>query len=415
MTEPLQARVFTGDARDLSLLQNGAVDLVVTSPPYWQIKDYGSANQIGYGQSLHEYLFDLAQVWCECFRVLKAGRRLCINIGDQFARTEVYGRYKVIPLHCEVISMCQSLGFDYLGSIIWQKKTTMNPSGGAVIMGSFPHPPNGIVELDYEHILLFKKPGESVKVEASIKADSALTKEQWKTYFAGHWHFGGARQLGHQATFPDELPRRLIRMFSFVGETVLDPFLGSGTTVKVALELSRNAVGWELNADYLPLIREKICSAQMGLNVPEVEFAQAEARILAGEVEAYQPHVEDARPLRDDKERAAKREAEPLQKVVEIVNARTLKLETGQQVALLGLTILDEKAEAARNYLEKSVRGKQVYLRFDSGFEDEAYVLLKNKIFINRKMIEAGLATVAPGNYKWRAKFEQLMQVSRSF
>ena len=115
MTEPLRARVFTGDARDLFPVQNGEVDLIVTSPPYWQIKDYDRQNQIGYGQSLHGYLFDLARVWSECLRVLKRGRRLCINIGDQFARTEVYGRYKVIPLHCEVVSMCQCLGFDYLG------------------------------------------------------------------------------------------------------------------------------------------------------------------------------------------------------------------------------------------------------------------------------------------------------------
>lgn len=410
MPEPLRARVFTGDARDLSSLQNGEVDLIVTSPPYWQIKDYGTANQIGYGQSLHEYLFDLARVWRECFRVLKAGRRLCINIGDQFARTEVYGRYKVIPLHCEVVSMCQSLGFDYLGSIIWQKKTTLNPSGGATIMGSFPHPPNGIVELDYEHILLFKKPGETTKVEPKVKAASALTKEQWKTYFAGHWNFGGARQIGHEATFPDELPRRLIQMFSFRGETVLDPFLGSGTTAKVALELGRNAVGWELNAEYLPLIRGKLCSARLGLDAPQVEFLETGTSSVSLEVTTYQPHVEDARPLRDGKELSAKREAEPLYKVVGIVDERTLKLESGQQVALLGVEVSAEKSSAALEYLHKSVRGKQVYVRFDSGFKNEAYVLLKNKIFINRKMIEAGLATAAPGDYKWRAKFSALQE-----
>src|SRR6185312_14715765 len=108
----------------------------ITSPPYWQIKDYGAAGQIGFGQSLHDYLLDLSRVWVECFRVLRPGRRLCVNIGDQFARTAVYGRYKIIPLHAEVIAQCECAGFDYLGAIIWQKKTTMNPSGGAVIMGS---------------------------------------------------------------------------------------------------------------------------------------------------------------------------------------------------------------------------------------------------------------------------------------
>ncbi len=404
MTPALQGRVFLGDSRDQASISDGEIDLIVTSPPYWQIKDYGAQNQIGYGQSLHEYLFDLAQVWRECFRVLKAGRRLCINIGDQFARTEVYGRYKVIPLHSEVISMCESLGFDYLGSIIWQKKTTMNTSGGATIMGSFPHPPNGVVELDYEHILLFKKPGETLKIDAAIKAKSALTKEEWKQFFAGHWNFGGARQLGHEATFPEELPRRLIRMFSFVGETVFDPFLGSGTTAKVALEQGRNAVGFELNPDYLPLIREKLCPAQLGFEAPQVEFLVAPSPQIAEIAGQYRPHVEDARPLRDDKLLKAKRDAEPLYKVRDIVDERTVCLEDGRQIGLLGLEIPEVKQREAREYLESSVRGKAVHLRFDGG-ETEAYLLLKNKIFINRKMIEAGLAVAANGEHKWRAKF----------
>ncbi len=404
MNDSLSARVFQGDARNLSPLQDGEMELIVTSPPYWQIKDYGAQHQIGYSQSLHDYLFDLERVWRECFRVLRAGRRLCVNIGDQFARSEVYGRYQVIPLHSEVISMCQASGFDYLGSIIWQKKTTMNTSGGATIMGSFPHPPNGIVELDYEHILLFKKPGESAKIDAATKAKSALSKQEWKQYFAGHWNFGGARQLGHEATFPDELPRRLIKMFSFAGETVLDPFLGSGTTAKVALETGRNAVGFELNPDYLPLIREKLCPAQLGFDAHAVEFLEAAALQIADGSSRYQPHVEDACPLRDDKQLKAKREAEPLWKVREIAGARAVRLEDGREIALLGVEVPLEKRGEAREYLEKSVRGKAVHLRFEGG-EDEAYLLLKNKIFINRKMIEAGLAIAATGDYKWRAKF----------
>jgi len=412
MLQPLQARIFHGDARDLSALRDEETDLVVTSPPYWQIKDYATTNQIGYGQSLHEYLFDLARVWSECFRVLRSGRRLCINIGDQFARTEVYGRYQVIPLHCEVVSMCQSRGFDYLGSIIWQKKTTMNPSGGAVIMGSFPHPPNGIVELDYEHILLFKKPGEITKIAPEIKEASALTKQEWKTYFLGHWNFGGARQLGHEAVFPEELPRRLIKMFSFAGETVLDPFLGSGTTAKVALELNRNAIGYELNAEYLPMIREKLCPDQLGFDAPRVEFLTSPTRPEAppkAPPSQYHPHVTNARPIRDETTVRAKHEAEPLHKVVEVVDERTLRLESGQQIQLLGIEVEIERAEAAKEYLRKFVCGKQVYIRPDerTGQSEAAYILSKNKIFINRKMIESGLARAGKGNYKWREKFEK--------
>lgn len=411
MTDHLTARIFRGDARDLSALNDGEINLIVTSPPYWQIKDYGVANQIGYGQSLHEYLFDLAQVWRESYRVLKPGRRLCINIGDQFARSEVYGRYQIIPLHSEMISMCLAIGFDYLGSIIWQKKTTLNTSGGAVIMGSFPHPPNGIVELDYEHILLFKKPGETTKIDAEIKARSVLSKDEWKSYFAGHWNFGGARQIGHEATFPPELPRRLIKMFSFAGETVFDPFLGSGTTALSALELGRNAVGYELNREFSTLIRERICPAQLGFEAPQVEFLEAPRALeTRAKVENYTPHVADARSIRDDKVVKAARESETLHKVASVIDERTLELESGQKVALLGVDVRQGRREDARQYLLDFVRGKQVFVRFDAVFggEEEAYVLLKNKIFINRKMIEAGLARAATnGNYKCREKFQK--------
>lgn len=117
------AKIIIGDSRKMVEVDNEAVDLIITSPPYWQIKDYGESNQIGYNQSLHDYLKDLFRVWSESFRILRAGRRFCINIGDQFARSIIYGRYKIIPLHSEVISQCEELGFDFMGSIIWQKKT----------------------------------------------------------------------------------------------------------------------------------------------------------------------------------------------------------------------------------------------------------------------------------------------------
>ena len=123
------AKVIIGDSRRMVEVDDASVQLIVTSPPYWHIKDYGAENQIGYGQSLHEYLKDLYRVWKECYRVLEPGRRLVVNIGDQFARSIIYGRYKIIPLHAEVIAQCEEIGFDYMGSIIWQKKTTMNTTG----------------------------------------------------------------------------------------------------------------------------------------------------------------------------------------------------------------------------------------------------------------------------------------------
>ena len=153
-----------------------------------------------------------------------------MNIGDQFARSVYYGRYKVIPIRTEIIKFCETIGFDYMGAIIWQKVTTCNTTGGATIMGSFPYPRNGILKLDYEFILIFKKHGTAPAVSKEIKEQSRLTTEEWNPFFAGHWNIPGEKQDKHLAMFPEELPRRLIRMFSFVGDTVLDPFLGSGTT-----------------------------------------------------------------------------------------------------------------------------------------------------------------------------------------
>ena len=200
----VQAKIIVGDSRKMKEVKNEEIDLIVTSPPYWHIKDYGIPGQIGYGQTLHEYLKDLYYVWKECYRVLREGGRFCINIGDQFARSIIYGRYKVIPIHAEFITQCEEIGFDFMGSIIWQKKTTMNTTGGATVMGSFPYPSNGIVEIDYEFIHIFKKPGKGKKVSKEIKEVSKLTKKEWKEYFSGHRCFGGAKQIEHEAMFPEE-------------------------------------------------------------------------------------------------------------------------------------------------------------------------------------------------------------------
>ncbi|MBI5732181.1 MAG: site-specific DNA-methyltransferase [Candidatus Magasanikbacteria bacterium] len=253
-------KIIIGDSRNMTEIKNESVHFIVTSPPYWQIKDYGDKNQIGFNDTYKEYIENLNKVWAECYRVLCSGCRLCVNIGDQFARAATYGRYKIIPIREEIIRFCESIGFDYMGAIIWQKKTTMNTTGGASVMGSFPYPRNGLIEIDYEFILLFKKLGKSPNdVSVDTKEKSKLTNEEWRKYFTGHWNFAGEKQgNGHIAVFPEELPRRLIKMFSFIGEIILDPFLGSGTTTKVAAELNRNSIGYEINKDYLKTIKEKV-------------------------------------------------------------------------------------------------------------------------------------------------------------
>ncbi len=246
--------LVVGDARDMRRVGDEAVHLVVTSPPYWQRKDYGHEGQVGWDETWDEYVASLNRVWDECERVLHPGCRMCVNIGDQFARAAYYGRYKVIPIRTEIIRHCEAaLGLDYMGAIIWQKVTTSNPTGGATIMGSYPYPRNGIVSIDYEFILLFKKLGRAPKASPETKEAARLTHEQWVEYFAGHWNFPGERG-GHIAAFPEELPRRLIRMFSFPGERGLDPFLGSGTTMAVAAQEGRDCVGYEID----PAMREHI-------------------------------------------------------------------------------------------------------------------------------------------------------------
>jgi len=409
------AKIIIGDSRKMVEVNDDSIDLVVTSPPYWHIKDYGVEGQIGYGQTLHEYLKDLYRVWKDCYRVLKPGRRLCINIGDQFARSIIYGRYKIIPLHAEFISQCEDIGFDYMGAIIWQKKTTMNTTGGANVMGSYPYPPNGMIEIDYEFILIFKKPGKSKGIPKEIKERSKLTKEEWKEYFYGHWYFGGARQIKHEAMFPEELPKRLIKMYTFVGDTVLDPFLGSGTTIKAALELNRNGVGYEINEEFVEIIKEKLGLEQTLLWFSSnIQIIKRKIDSELPEIE-YVPRIKDAKPRIDPQKLKFKNGR--LYKVIEILNENTIKLDTGLKVKLLGIKVKDK--ENTINYLNDYVLRKDVFLRFDNGSvlnEDtvEAYVYLKNKIFINAYLIKSGMAIPdLSRSFKYKNKFLEIYKRSK--
>jgi modification methylase len=368
-------------------LADGSVDLVVTSPPYWQIKNYGVAGQVGAGESLHAYLRSLAMVWEECLRVLTPGGRLCVNIGDQFARASLYGRYRVIPLHAEVICAACAIGFDFLGSIIWQKKTTLNTSGGAVVMGSFPYPPNGIVELDYEHIHIFRRQGATRKPAPAVRAASALTKEEWKSFFSGHWNIGGARKRGHEAPFPEEVPRRLIRMFSFVGDTVLDPFMGTATTARAALALGRHSVGYEINPAY-------VAGAAQVLGGLLVEVRRAGPRPPLSAPAGYVPQVPDMEAHCEPA--GAARAAPVLHKVTAVRPDCTIELDSGERVRLAGIRVTEPGR--AHEYLEQRVLRRQVFLKDEEADPDgsvRARVFLKNRIQVNTYLVKTGLAESA--------------------
>jgi len=405
-------KIIIGDSHTMEEVEKEAVDLIVTSPPYWHIKDYGISGQIGYGQSLHEYLKKLYYVWEEAYRVLRKGGRFCLNIGDQFARSIIYGRYKVIPIHAEFIAQCEQIGFDFMGSIIWQKKTTMNTTGGATVMGSFPYPPNGIVEIDYEFIHIFKKAGDRKKVSKDIKEMSKLTKEEWKKYFSGHWNFGGAKQIDHEAMFPEELPRRLIKMFTFVGDTVLDPFVGSGTTIKVGMDLNRNVIGYEINKKFLKIIKDKIdIKGNLLKSYYDLQIIERKEEISSRTQKIdYNPRIQDAKPKIDPKK--FRFNGSRLYKVVDIIDENTIKLDTGLITKFLGVKI--DKTSDTIHYLRDYISGKDVFLKFDADKVIErdtvkAYVYLKNKIFINSYLIKSGLGSPdCSVNHKFKNKFLNL-------
>lgn len=417
-------KIILGDSRQMSELRDNSVHLIVTSPPYWQLKDYGTNNQIGFNDTYENYINNLNLVWKECYRVLNNGSRLCVNIGDQFARSVYYGRYKVIPIREEIIKFCEIIGFDYMGAIIWQKVTTSNTTGGGVQMGSYPYPRNGILKLDYEFILIFKKLGEASKPTKEQKELSKMTAEEWNTYFAGHWNFPGTRQKGHIAMFPEELPKRLIKMFSFVGETILDPFLGSGTTTLAARNLDRNSIGYEINSEFIPVIKQKLNVIQKDISGTTYEFLTQQKIKNNFENEIYKlpyifkdPHSFDKKidlrklqfGSRIDKNSSSKREE--LFTVKEVISSEKVRLSNDLTIKLLGVKENKIANGKAIEFLIKKLKGKKVFLKFDQIKYDEennllAYLFLENKTFINAHLIKSGLANADKTfEYKYKSKF----------
>lgn len=422
-------KIINGDSRQMTELPDNSVHLAITSPPYWQLKDYGTDNQIGFHDSYENYINNLNLVWKECYRTLHNGCRLCVNIGDQFARAVYYGRYKVIPIREEIIKFCENIGFDYMGAIIWQKVTTSNTTGGGVQMGSYPYPRNGILKLDYEFILVFKKLGDSPKPTKEQKELSKMTAEEWNTFFAGHWNFAGARQSGHIAMFPEELPRRLIKMFSFVGETVLDPFAGSGTTALAAKNTDRNSVGYEINPEFIPIIKEKLEVHQKDMNETTYEFLQQKPIKVDFEKEIQSlpyifkdPHTLDKKidikklqfGSKIDKDSSTKRQE--LFTVKEVISPEKIRLSNDLTIKLLGVKEDPVINGKATSFLIEKTKGKRVFLKYDTVKHDSennllCYLYLENKTFINAHLIKNGLVQVDSDlDYKYKNKFLNLLQ-----
>jgi site-specific DNA-methyltransferase (adenine-specific) len=267
MTARVSCTLRQGDARELGWLADDSVHLVVTSPPYWTLKKYNDhPGQLGDVADYEAFLGELDKVWRHCFRVLCRGGRLVCVVGDVcIARRRNKGRHMVVPLHADIAVRCRRLGFDYLTPILWHKiaNASYEVENGSSFLGK-PYEPNAIVKNDVEYVLMLRKPGAYRKPTERQRALSRIAKADHARWFRSIWaDVPGASTGQHPAPFPVELAGRLVRMFSFVGDTVLDPFAGTGTTLLAALRHDRSAVGVDVDPAYVNLARKRL-AAELG-------------------------------------------------------------------------------------------------------------------------------------------------------
>ena len=251
-----------GDARELDWIPAASVHLVVTSPPYWTLKKYNDfPGQLGDIRDYEAFLGELDKVWDECLRVLTPGGRVCCVVGDIcIARRRNNGRHLVVPLHADISTRARRIGFDYLTPILWHKiaNASYEVENGSSFLGK-PFEPNAIIKNDIEYILMLRKPGGYRKPTEEQRRASKLSKEDHARLFKSMWtDVPGASTREHPAPFPVELALRLIRMFSFVGDTVLDPFSGTASTALGAVRAGRNSISNEIDPHYFALAKRRL-------------------------------------------------------------------------------------------------------------------------------------------------------------
>jgi len=255
--------VAVADARNLSALADRSIHLVVTSPPYWTLKQYAGADgQLGDLDNYEIFLNELDKVWRECERVLVPGGRICCVVGDVCVPRKKGGKHFVVPLHADIQVRTRLLGLDVLTPILWHKianGVTEAVGNGAGFYGK-PYQPGAVVKNDIEYILFMRKGGDYRKVEPLQKALSMLTKPEMQAWWRSIWTDirGASTRSGHPAPYPASLAERLIRMFSFAGDTVLDPFGGAGNTAVAAVAAGRNSVSFDIEPSYVELARQNV-------------------------------------------------------------------------------------------------------------------------------------------------------------
>jgi len=282
-------RLVQGDARDLGFLSDESIHLVVTSPPYWTLKRYRDhPSQLGHVEDYEQFLRELEKVWRECFRVLVPGGRLVCVVGDVCLSRKRTGRHRVVPLHADIAVMCRKIGFDNLNPIIWHKiaNAAFEVENGSKFLGK-PYEPNAIIKNDIEFILMQRKPGGYRKPTQKQREVSRLTKEEFAAWFRQFWNITGQSTRQFPAAFPLELAYRLVRMFSFAEDTVLDPFSGSGTTMLAAMQTDRHSIGVEIDSAYIDLAEARLAKevsrlfSECELEVSRSAASSAEASISA--------------------------------------------------------------------------------------------------------------------------------------
>ena len=250
---PTTHGLVQGDARRLESIPDGSAHLVLTSPPYWTLKEYISSDgQLGDVEDYDEFVNELGRVWRQCHRILVPGGRLIVVVGDVCLSRRLHGRHAVVPLHASIQESCRRTGFDNLASIIWHKIANANYEVGGP--GGFlgkPYEPNAVIKNDIEFILMQRKGGGYRKPTLESRVLSVISEHDHRDWYRQVWTIGGASTKDHPAPFPLTLAERLIRMFSFVGDTVVDPFVGTGTTMLAAAHWGRNSIGMEIEPSYL--------------------------------------------------------------------------------------------------------------------------------------------------------------------
>jgi len=257
---PTHHALFLHDSRHMENLDGESVHLIVTSPPYWTLKEYPDRpGQLGRIEDYEQFLDELDEVWRHCLRVLVPGGRLVIVVGDVCLPRRRFGRHVVVPLHASIQERCRKLGFDNLAPIIWYKiaNAQLEVENGGRFLGK-PYEPNAIIKNDIEYILMQRKPGGYRKPSPAARLLSLIPEWAHRKWFQQIWQVTGASTRKHPAPFPLELAERLVRMFSFVGDTVLDPFMGTGTTNVAAARWGRHSIGLEIDPGYFRQARLRL-------------------------------------------------------------------------------------------------------------------------------------------------------------